>query len=142
MHTYQVVFTPESGGFVVTVPDIPEVITEGGSMEEATEMAIDAMETVLGEYMRRKMEIPTPSRRRLKGSRLVALSALTSAKLSLYSTMRTGGVRKAELARRLGWSKPQVERLLDLKHGSRMEQIEAAFRALHKRLRIAVEDAA
>ena len=112
MHTYRAVFTTESGGFVVTIPDIPEVITEGDSVGEATRMVIDAMETVLAEYMRRKMEIPTPSRRRRKGSRLVALPALTSAKLSLYSAMRTSGVRKADLARRLGWSRPQVERLL------------------------------
>ena len=56
--------------------------------------------------------------------------------------MQASGLRKADLARRLGVSKPQVERLFDLTHASRLEQIEQAFRALHKRLELSVEDAA
>jgi antitoxin HicB len=56
--------------------------------------------------------------------------------------MQASGIRKADLARRLGVSKPQVERLLDLGHGSRLEQIEQAFRALNKRLELSVQDAA
>jgi len=51
-------------------------------------------------------------------------------------------VRNADLARKMGISKSQVERLLDLQHGSRWEQIEGAFRALNKRLEISVQDAA
>jgi antitoxin HicB len=34
------------------------------------------------------------------------------------------------LARRLGWHVPQVDRLFDLTHASRFDQIEAAARAL------------
>ncbi|MBZ5622452.1 MAG: helix-turn-helix transcriptional regulator [Acidobacteriia bacterium] len=48
--------------------------------------------------------------------------------------MRTAGVRKAELARRLGCQKSQIDRLLDFKNSTRMEHIEAAFRALGKRI--------
>jgi antitoxin HicB len=56
--------------------------------------------------------------------------------------MREAGLRKADLARRLGWHVPQVDRLLDLRHASRIDQIEAALAALGKRLVIAVRDAA
>jgi antitoxin HicB len=56
--------------------------------------------------------------------------------------MREAGVRKADLARRLGWQKSQVDRLLNLSHASRLDQIEQALGALRKRLVIAVEDAA
>jgi antitoxin HicB len=52
------------------------------------------------------------------------------------------GMRKAEIARRLGWHKPQVDRLLDLRHDSRLDQIERAFATLGKRVRITIEDAA
>ncbi len=52
------------------------------------------------------------------------------------------GVTKAELARRLGWHGPQVDRLLDLNHASRLDQIEAALAALGKRLQVTVRDAA
>jgi|HubBroStandDraft_4_1064222.scaffolds.fasta_scaffold836398_1 antitoxin HicB len=142
MFFYPVRFTPEGKGFVVTVPDIPEVITEGESIAEATEYTIDAMELILGEYMRRRAEIPRPSKRKGRHIRIVELPLLTQAKLSLYSAMQASGIRKADLARRLGVSKPQVERLLDLAHGSRLEQIEQAFRALNKRVELSVRDAA
>jgi antitoxin HicB len=44
------------------------------------------------------------------------------------------GMKKAELARRLGWHMPQVDRLFDLKHASNIEQIEAAAGVLDKRV--------
>ena len=34
-------------GLVVTFPDFPEAVTQGDSMEEALEMAQDALETVV-----------------------------------------------------------------------------------------------
>jgi antitoxin HicB len=52
--------------------------------------------------------------------------------------MRDAGVRKSELARRLGWHMPQVDRLLDPDHASRLSQVEAALAALDHRLAVAV----
>ena len=49
---------------------------------------------------------------------------------------------KAELARRLGWHMPQVMRVLDLRHKSNLEQIEAALRVLGKSITIGIHDAA
>ena len=56
--------------------------------------------------------------------------------------MRAQSVGKAELARRLNCHLPQVDRLLDLLHSSRLDQLEAAFRALGKRISVVVEEAA
>jgi hypothetical protein len=56
--------------------------------------------------------------------------------------LRSAGVRKAELARRMGTLKQQVERLLDLDHASRIEQLEASFAALRIRLTIDIQHAA
>ncbi|MEX2548069.1 MAG: type II toxin-antitoxin system HicB family antitoxin [Chloroflexota bacterium] len=51
---YEVVLVPQpEGGFVVSVPDLPDVITEGETREEALEMARDAIEGYL-ETMREK----------------------------------------------------------------------------------------
>ena len=77
-----------------------------------------------------------------KDLRLIALPALAQAKLSLYCALRTAGIRKSDLARRLGWHKSQVDRLLDLTHSSRMDQIEAAFGALGKQIEVSIRDAA
>jgi len=49
---------------------------------------------------------------------------------------------EAKLARRLNCYLPQIDRLLDLLHGSRIYQLEAAFSALGKRITIVVEEAA
>jgi len=56
--------------------------------------------------------------------------------------MRTARIGKAELARRLNCHLPQVDRLLDLRHASRLDQLEAAFRALGKQLSIQICEAA
>jgi antitoxin HicB len=56
--------------------------------------------------------------------------------------MRKARVGKAELARRLNWHLPQVDWLLDLRHSSRLDQLEAAFRALGKCLSVEIHEAA
>ena len=49
---------------------------------------------------------------------------------------------KAELGRRLGLHRQQVDRLLDLCHSSKIEQIEAALRVLGKTLSVEIHEAA
>ena len=50
--------------------------------------------------------------------------------------MREQGVGKAELARRLGWHMPQVDRVLDVQHRSRLDQMEAALGAIGRQLHV------
>jgi antitoxin HicB len=73
-----------------------------------------------------------------QGEELVPLSALGMAK----AAMREQGVGRAELARRLRWHLPQVGRVLELRHASRMEHVKAALAALGLRLIIDVARAA
>ena len=58
------------------------------------------------------------------------LPTLTAVKVMLYQGMREQGIGKAELARRLGWHLPQVDRILDVRHNSRMDQVDAAMGAI------------
>lgn len=45
IYNFTVLFTPaEEGGFVVTCPALPGVVTEGDSIEEARTMAADAIQ--------------------------------------------------------------------------------------------------
>jgi antitoxin HicB len=88
-----------------------------------------------------KQDIPAPSRPK-SGQKSVTLPALSAAKVSLYQTMREAGVRKSELGRRLGWHMPQVDRLLDLRHASRLDQIETALRVLGKEVIIEIREVA
>jgi len=44
IYNFTVLFTPaEEGGFVVTCPALPGVVTEGDTLEEARDMAADAI---------------------------------------------------------------------------------------------------
>ena len=52
----------------------------------------------------------------------------------LYQGMQEQGIGKAELARRLGWHLPQVDRVLDVQHKSRVDRLDSAFRAIVREL--------
>lgn len=125
------------GGFVVTFPDVPEAITQGEDEDEALLYAIDALETALSFYVDDRKPLPVPSKPK-RGQRTVCPSALECAKLGVYRAMTEQGIKKSELARRLGWHLPQVDRLFDLKHASRFDQIEAAARALGRHIEVSV----
>ncbi len=125
---------------LVDVPDVPEAHTFGEDREEALLRAVDAIESALMLYIDDRQELPTPRVGR-KGP-FVTLPALTEAKLALYQSMRAARVGKAELARRLNCHLPQVDRLLDLRHASRLDQLEAAFRVLGKCLSVEIHEAA
>ena len=125
------------GGFVVTFPDVPQAITQGEDEEEALMYAVDALEAALSVYIEARKPLPVASKAR-RGQHTVRPSALEGAKLGIYQAMTEQGIKKAELARRLGWHMPQVDRLLDLRHASRLEQIEAAARALGRRLEVRI----
>ena len=112
---------------MVTFPDFPEAHTFGADREEALMRAPDALATIIDAYIRDRRDLPTPSP--IKRT-TATLSALMSAKVALYRAMRAAGVTKSELARRLDWHLPQVDRLLDLRHGSQLDQLEAAANAV------------
>lgn len=124
---------------LVSFPDFPEAHTFGDTVEDALAHAKDALATVIDAYIKDKRDIPLPS---VRASRYcVAAPALLTAKTRLYETMRSAKVTKSELARRLDVHMPQIDRLLDVHHGSQMSQMEDAFQALGKRLVVEVEDA-
>ncbi len=72
------------------------------------------------------------------GQKTVLPSALECAKLGVYQAMTDQGIKKAELARRLGWHMPQVDRLFDLRHASKLDQIEAAANVLGKHVYVQI----
>lgn len=142
MRAFPAALTPDpDGGFTVTFRDVPEAITEGDTREEALLRAEDALESALAMYIAAKEPL-TASSEAEAGEEMVPLPALGMAKTALYEAMREQGVGRAELARRLRWHLPQVARLLDLRHASRIEHMEAALAALGLRLILDVARAA
>jgi len=141
MLAYPVEFERDTNGtLLVTFPEFAEAVTFGEDESDALLRAVDALETVLAARMDDREEIPLPSP--AAGRPCAVLPALTAAKVLLYRAMREARVGKADLARRLGWHGPQIDRLLDLNHASRLDLIEAALAVLGKRLSVDLADAA
>lgn len=61
-YAYPAIFTPENdGSYSVNFPDLEGCYTCGDSLEDAIEMAEDALALVLYGYEKDEREIPTPS---------------------------------------------------------------------------------
>jgi predicted RNase H-like HicB family nuclease len=59
-YTFTMLFEPaEEGGYVVTCPALPGLVTEGNTMEEARSMAEDALRLYLETLIEDGMPIPS-----------------------------------------------------------------------------------
>lgn len=130
MLAYPIDIEDDDGAVLVTSPDFPELTTFGEDREEAVARAVDALEEAIAARIHSRGDIPRPS----QGQVVATLPSLTSVKVLLYQGMREQGIGKAELARRLGWHLPQVDRVLDVEHHSRLDQMDAALSAIGWRL--------
>jgi len=138
MLTYSMTLTPDTNGTcLVQFLDIPEAATVARDESEAWANGLDALKAAIEIYFDEKRVVPAPSRVR-RGQLSVTLPALVTAKVLLANEMVSQGVRKAELARRLDVHMPQVDRLIDPRHSSKLEAIEAALSKLGKRLDIRI----
>jgi antitoxin HicB len=133
---YPARFTPaEEGGFVVTFRDIPEAITQGDDEAEALLMARDILLEAMSIYFDEKRKVPLPSS---AGSdeRLIELPLSIAAKVLLLNEMLTQDVAPSELARRLGTTRQEVNRLNDLSHSTKIDRLGEAMSALGKELTV------
>ena len=119
---------------LATCPDFPELTTFGDNADEAVARALDALEEAVAARIHSGQDIPAPS----PGPTKAGLPVLTAIKVMLYQGMREQGIGKAELARRLGWRLPQVDRVLNIRHNSQLNHMEAAMHAIGRDLEVTV----
>ena len=132
MLAYPITLEDDDGSVLATSPDFPELTTFGDDCDEAVARAVCALEEAIAARIHDREDVPMPSR----GETYAILPTLTSVKVMLYQGMREQGVGKAELARRLGWYMPQVDRVLDVQHKSRLDMMDAALGAIGRRLHV------
>jgi antitoxin HicB len=136
---YEVILEADDNGtFIATVPEFPEITTFGENQLDALHKARDAIEEAIAARIAESGEVPklTKEPPPLK----VKLPWLTFLKTALYIVCRDNGITRAELARRLHWNREQVERLFKLDHNSRLDQLEAAYKAVGLNVNFNVSD--
>lgn len=141
--SYPATIRPESNGrgYHVRFPSLPEALTGGTHFPDVLDEAMDCLGEALSGRIIRSEAIPIPTRPQ-RGQHPIPVPLYLAPKLVLYMTMRERRVSNTALARRLGVSETVVRRLLNPRHVSKPEKIEAALRAIGKRIIVAVDDAA
>jgi antitoxin HicB len=137
--SYPALFLSEqdSKGFHVRFPDLPEALTGGDDLQDTMLQAADCLAEALAGRIVRGDEIPQPSKTK-RGQRLIGVPLYLAPKLALYLAMRERRILSQELAKRLGVSEMVVRRMLNPKHPTKSEKIQAALGALGKRHRFPV----
>jgi antitoxin HicB len=142
LFSYPAKFTAGSDGrTLVEFVDLAHVATDGKDDREAMEEAMDALGSDLSIRLSRREEIPTPSSAK-RGQRLVPVPLWLAPKLALYLAMREQKVNNSDLARRLGLHERVIRRMLDPRHATKAEKIQAALAVLGKQMTVEVRDAA
>ncbi len=135
---FPALFDPaHEGGFTVTFRDLPEAITEGETLEEAEEMAVDALLTALEFYFSDGRHVPTPSQPNA-GERLVELPSSAVAKIHLLNAKLASSMKSVDVARALGLAPQELTRVYSLKHTTKIDTVAAALRVLGYELELTV----
>ena len=127
----------DDGTVLAASPDFPELTIFGDNRDEALTRAVGALEEAVAARIHDGRDVPPPS----GGEVRATLPTRTAVKVILYQGMWDQGIGKAELARRLGWHLPQVDRVLDVRHRSRLDRMDAALGAIGRRLQVSANDA-
>jgi antitoxin HicB len=142
MLTYGITLEQDTNrSWLATCAELPEMASVGDDEQEALLNAIDAIETAIQGRISDRQAVPFPERVK-RGRHPVTMPAQVTAKVLLHNEMLRQNIRKAELARRLGVHMPQVDRLLNPRHASRLEMIEAALQAVGRKLELRISPCA
>jgi len=139
MYDYAIGFErDDTSGLAVFCRDLPQFHSYGDDEQHALSEAVDGIETTLSIYVDERRAIPAASEPEA-GELVVHLPAVTVAKIALWNAMMERDMRKADLCRLLGVHQAQGDRLVDFLHTSKMEQVEAALKAVGASIRVSVK---
>lgn len=133
---YEVVLKPDDNEtWLVTAPEFPEVVTFGQSQEDACRNGRNAIEEAIAARISANEDIPAPLADTTGRGWFIEIPALVVLKSALHMILRSKGWTRADLMRALGCQREHVDRLFRLDHNSRLDSLEAAFKALGEPLR-------
>ena len=125
----------EAGEYVARVRDVPEALISEDSKIEALASVASAIELSIRFRMKNGEYLPACTSV-LDGEHAVTMSAKATAKAAVYQAWQEADITKTELARRMGRDVVEVRRILEPGHGTKLDQLEEAAKALGGRLSI------
>ncbi|RDE99860.1 type II toxin-antitoxin system HicB family antitoxin [Haemophilus parahaemolyticus] len=135
---YPAKFSQEDGAYIVTFRDVPESITQGGNFEEAMFLAEDVLICGLEFYFENDKPIPLPSEPQADEI-MVYLSDIVYVKALLHNARLETEMSKAELARFMDVRPPEMQRILDPRHNTKLDTISRMLSKLGRPLKLSIE---
>ncbi|RUO47517.1 type II toxin-antitoxin system HicB family antitoxin [Pseudidiomarina donghaiensis] len=133
---YPVIIEKDGQTFMSRFIDIPEALTCGDTYEEALIEAQDALITAFEFYFEDQRPVPMPSP--VGNSPYVTVPASVWAKVLLLNTMLSERISQAELAKRMGSRKQEMQRIINLGHNTKIDTLNKALEAMDKHLTLSV----
>ena len=116
------------GEWQAVAEDASEATAFGRSIAKALAQMREALTAVVRGRMKFGEQLVPPVAS--DGSVRIAIPADLAAKASIYAAWKAEGITKVALAERMGRKESEVRRILDPNHGSKLDQLEEAARAL------------
>ncbi|EIZ6339263.1 TPA: hypothetical protein H2R31_003035 [Salmonella enterica] len=129
---------PDTGSWVATCRDLPLFNSVGDSVDDALLEAVDGAIVALSIEIDARRPVPTASKPE-EGEYVINLPVLVVMKAALHNAMIATGTRKSDLARSMGMKGPQIDRLLDVCHSSKVETVELALQQLNRTVQVSVD---
>ncbi|MGB7801593.1 hypothetical protein [Buttiauxella sp.] len=119
-------FDEDTGQYEISFRDFENLHSVAFTEDDIELEARDALTGMIGELIDSRIPINEPSSAK-EGEIVIHLPVLTCLKVALHNAMISTGTRKADLARKLNQKGPQIDRLLDVSHASKVETLEQAL---------------
>lgn len=130
-------FDEETGQFEISFRDFSNLHCVALTEDDIELEARDGLTAAIGDLIDSRIPVPEPTEAK-EGDIVIHLPVLTCMKASLHNAMINTGTRKADLARKLNQKGPQIDRLLDVSHASKVETLEQALYLLGYEVSVSV----
>lgn len=134
---YPVMIEQDGNSFMASFPDIPEALTAGDSYAEALAEAQGALVTAFEFYFEDQRAVPEPSP--IDGRDVVQVPLSIWVKVLVLNTMLEEKVTQSELAVRMGTRKQEMQRIIDLRHSTKIDTLASAMQAMGKSLTVSIQ---
>lgn len=119
-------FDEDTGQYEIVYRDFSNLHSVALTEDDIELEAKDGLTAMIGDLIDSRIPIPHPSTPN-DDDFVIHLPVLICLKAALHNAMISTGTRKADLARKLNQKGPQIDRLLDVSHASKVETLEQAL---------------